>query len=345
MSRLAGGGMSIAAQLASASPDVTVVIVSWNVRSFLARCLAAVQREAQAAPFATQIVVVDNGSTDGTMDMLARQFPQVSVLASSSNCGFGAANNRALARCASRYALVLNPDTELLPGALAGLVAELEAHPDAAVCGPLLLNADGSVQSSRRRLPRAATGFVESTLVQRFLPHLTLLRQYYAADRPDTVAQEVDWVTGAAMLVRMSAARQVGLFDEGFFMFSEELDWCWRFRRAGWTVRYTPAARIIHYGGQSTAQVPLRRQLLFLHGKYRLYRKYFGRALELALRGFIFGTYVAQLLEEAVKLLYRVEQRSLRAERVRAFVHILRWHVQGSPLPVPRSVAAAETAR
>ena len=335
----------MAAPLASAAPDVTVVIVSWNVRAFLARCLATVYREAQAAPFATQIVVVDNGSTDGTLDMLARQFPQVSVLASSSNCGFGAANNRALARCASLYALVLNPDTELLPGALAGLVAELEEHPEAAVCGPLLLNADRSVQSSRRRLPRAVTGFVESTLVQRFLPHLTLLRQYYAADRPDDVAQEVDWVTGAAMLVRMSAARQVGLFDEGFFMFSEELDWCWRFRRAGWTVRYTPAARIIHYGGQSTGQVPLRRQLLFLHGRYRLYRKYFGRVLELALRGFIFGTYVAQLLEEAVKLLYRVEQRSLRAERARAFVHILRWHVQGSPLPVPRNVAAAETAR
>jgi N-acetylglucosaminyl-diphospho-decaprenol L-rhamnosyltransferase len=332
------------AQHTSSPPDVTVVIVSWNVRGYLARCLAGLRREARSAPYTTRVVVVDNGSTDGTLQMLAEHFPEVGVLANPSNRGFGAANNRALAQCTTRYALVLNPDTELLPGALTHLVAELEAHPEAAVCGPMLLNADGSVQSSRRRLPRAATGFVESTLVQRFLPDLALLRHYYAADRPDDVAQEVDWVTGAAMLVRMSAAREVGLFDERFFMFSEELDWCWRFRRAGWTVRYTPAARVIHYGGRSTAQVPVQRQLLFLHAKYRLYRTYFGHATALLLRAFIFCTYVAQLAEEAVKLLYRAEQRPLRAARVRAFLQILRWHLHGTPLPVPGRTRTVETA-
>src|SRR5919108_481092 len=135
----------------AASSGVTAIIVSWNVAGLLARCLESIRRERRTVPLDVQVVVVDNASSDGTPELLATCFPEVCVLHNDTNRGFGAANNLALARCASRYALLLNPDTELLPGALSCLLADLEAHPDAAVCGPMLLNSDGSLQPSPRR--------------------------------------------------------------------------------------------------------------------------------------------------------------------------------------------------
>ncbi len=301
-------------------PDLSVIIVNWNVRDLLQRCLQSVF----ASPFAghLEVIVVDNASTDGSVEMVRAEFPQVRLVANAENRGFPAANNQGLALARGRYVLLLNPDTEVLSDALQTMVAFADGHPDVGVVGPKLLNPDGSVQSSRRRFPTFATALWESTWLQPYAPR-RLLKRYYALDRPDDEIQDVDWVTGAALMARREAVEQVGPLDEGFFMYSEELDWCRRFRGVGWRAVYLPTAQIVHYVGKSSEQVLPARHIHFQTSKVRYFRKYHGPVVAEVLRLFLLGNYLWQMGVEGAKWLLG-HKRPLRAERIAAYRQVLR---------------------
>jgi N-acetylglucosaminyl-diphospho-decaprenol L-rhamnosyltransferase len=300
--------------------DLSIVIVSWNVRDLLRRCLHSILDVSHSMH--VEVVVVDNASTDGSSDMVQAEFPGVHIVANSENRGFPAANNQGLAVAQGRYVLLLNPDTEVIEDGLATLAAFAEAHPDVGMVGPQLLYPDGSVQSSRRRFPTLATAVFESTWLEPYALR-RLLKRYYVLDRPDDAVQDVDWVTGAAMMARREAVEQVGPLDEGFFMYSEELDWCRRFREAGWRVVYLPTARIIHHEGKSSEQVVTARHIHFQTSKVRYFRKHHGRIAAEALRLFLLGNYVWQLGLEGAKWLVG-HKRPLRAQRVAAYRQVLR---------------------
>ena len=300
-------------------PDLSVIIVNWNVRDLLRRCLHSILASLPACQL--EIIVVDNGSTDGSPEMVRTEFPQVHLMANPDNRGFTAANNQGLAVARGRYVLLLNPDTEVVGDALETLVAFADAHPDVGVVGPQLLNPDGTVQSSRRRFPTQATALLESTWLQPYAPR-RLLARYYVLDRPDDEVQDVDWVTGAALMARREAVEQVGPLDEGFFMYSEELDWCRRFRAAGWRVIYLPTARIIHHEGKSSEQVLPARHIHFQTSKIRYFRKYHGPAAAEALRWFLLGNYLWQIGVEGAKWLLG-HKRPLRAERIAAYRQVV----------------------
>lgn len=303
--------------------DLSVVIVSWNVHVLLRRCLRSVLANLHTRTLANpQIIVVDNASDDGTVEMVRTEFPDVQLIANDENRGFPAANNQGIAVAQGRYVLLLNPDTEVGDGALATMVAFADAHPDVGMIGPQLLNPDGTVQSSRRRLPTLATAFFESTWLEPCAPR-RLLERYYVSDRRDDAIQDVDWITGAAMLARHKAIDEVGPMDEGFFMYSEELDWCRRFREAGWRVVYLPTAQIIHHVGKSSEQVVAARHIHFQTSKVRYFRKYHGRAASEVLRWFLLANYVWQLGLESVKWLVG-HKRSLRKQRIEAYREVLR---------------------
>lgn len=305
-------------------PDLSVLIVSWNVRALLAACLRSlVAALGQAGGLSAEVIVVDGASRDGSAAMVREEFSSVRLLALDTNVGFTRGNNIAIRESQGRYLLLLNPDTEVLGDALQTLVSYMEAHPEVGVLGPKLLNPDGSVQPSRRRFPTLATLFLESTLLQEWLPRNAVLRRYYLADQPDDQAQEVGWVTGACFLVRREAIEQVGLLDETFFMYSEELDWQWRIQKAGWQVIYLPAAQVIHHEGQSSGQVAPARHIYFQSSKVRLCQKRFGRFWGEALRCFLLGTYAYQWCREGVKWLL-CSKRTLRVERLRAYERVLR---------------------
>lgn len=306
--------------------SVAAIVVSWNVRGYLQRCLRSLQ-EAEQTPLA--IWVVDNGSSDGSVSMVRREFPAAHLLVNSGNPGFAAANNQAIRASEGRYVLLLNPDAELGPGALSALCAYLDEHPRVAVVGPQLRNSDGSVQPSRRRAPRLATGFVESTQLQQRLPRTWLTDHYYVNDRSDGDEQEVDWLVGACLLVRRAAIDAVGLLDEGFHMYSEELEWCLRFRRAGWDVVYLPSAQVVHHSGRSSGQDVLQRHLHHHRSKYRLYTQLFGWPAALLLRLWISLLYLEQLGEEAVKLTAVRRNRTMRRQRLRVLARMLVWHLTG----------------
>ncbi len=313
--------------------ELSIVIVSWNVRELLRRCLHSILDARRSINI--EVIVVDNASTDGSSDVVQAEFPAVHVITNQENRGFPAANNQGLAVAQGRYVLLLNPDTEVMDAeaGLATMVAFADAHPDVGMVGPQLLNPDGSVQSSRRRFPTLATAVFESTWLEPYASRSgvglfgttprRLLARYYLLDQPDDVVQDVDWVTGAAMMARREAVEQVGPLDEGFFMYSEELDWCKRFREAGWRVVYLPTARIIHHVGKSSEQVVTARHIHFQTSKVRYFRKHHGRAAGEALRWFLLGNYVWQLGLEGAKWLVG-HKRPLRAQRVAAYRQVLR---------------------
>jgi len=305
-------------------PDLSIVIVNWNVRDLLGRCLmSALSPPAEQTPLydSVEIIVVDNASTDGSVDMLQAEFPQVTLVANADNRGFPAANNQGIAAAQGRYVLALNPDTEILGDALVTLVRYMDAHPDVGIVGPQLLNPDGGVQSSRRRFPTLPILFLESTWLESLAPRA--LRRYYFLDQPDDITLDVDWITGAAMLARREAVQQVGGMDEGFFMYSEELDWCRRVKAAGWRVVYHPVAQIIHYVGKSSEQAVPSRHINFQRSKVRYTRKYHGPRVATALRLYLLGQYTWQLGLELLKGTIG-HKRSLRRQRVKAYWQVLK---------------------
>ena len=303
--------------------DLSIVIASWNVCSLLRRCLHSIfEASIQHPASSVEIIVVDNASTDGSVEMVRVEFPSVHLIANTDNRGFPAANNQGIVVAHGRYVLLLNPDTEVIGDALTTMVAFADMHLDVGMVGPQLLTPDGSVQSSRRRFPTLLTAFFESTWLQPYAPR-GLLEQYRVLDRPDDVVQDVDWLYGAALMARREAIEQVGPMDEGFFMYSEELDWCRGFRDAGWRVVYLPTAQIIHHGGKSSEQVVVARHIHFQTSKVRYFRKYHGRIAAEALRLFLLGSYVWQLALEGAKWLLG-HKRPLRASRIAAYRQVLR---------------------
>jgi len=302
--------------------DLSIIIVSWNVREHLERCLGSIY----AGPIegiTLETWVVDNASRDGSIEMVREIFPQVKVIPNQVNLGFTRANNQAIGESQGRYILLLNPDAQVMAGALEAMVAHMETHPRLAALGPRLLNPDGSVQSSRRRFPTLATGFLESTPLQQWFPHSRTMRRYYLEDRSDDEEQRVDWVTGACIMLRRQALEEVGLLDENFFMYSEELDWCYRAKAVGWEVGYLPNAQVIHYGGRSSAQEVPARHIHFQQSKLTFFRKHHGRWQAELLRSFLMGSYALQLVAECVKWLLR-HKPALRRQRVAAYWQVLR---------------------
>jgi N-acetylglucosaminyl-diphospho-decaprenol L-rhamnosyltransferase len=314
------------------SLDLSIVIVSWNVAGLLHDCLQAILAPAtepdqsgvlHLGKYSIEVYVVDNASSDDSKEMVRETFPQVRLIVNPTNVGFTKANNVALEICRGRYLLLLNPDTRVVDDALVRMLDYMEAHPDVGVLGPQLRYGGGSLQSSRRRFPTLATAFFESTLLHQWFPTNHWAQAYKMADTPDDLVQDVDWVVGACMLVRAEAVGDVGLLDERFFMYSEEMDWCRRIVEAGWRVVYYPEAVVVHYEGRSTDQVVASRHVNFERSKILYFGKHHGRTRATILRGFLLATYALQLTEEGLKFLVG-HKRALRRERVVAYAQVLR---------------------
>lgn len=301
--------------------DLSVIVVNWNVRDLLRRCLLSLSPSQTGLRI--EIIVVDSASSDGSVEMVRREFPWVRLIASQENLGYAGGNNLGMARANGCYSLILNPDTEIEGEALAEMMRYLDEHPGVGGLGPALRYPDGSLQSSRRRFPTLATAFCESTLLHQWFPDNRVARRYHLADRPADVIQPVDWLVGAALMIRREAWQRVGSLDEGFFMYFEELDWCRRCRAAGWEIHYLPVAEIIHHEGKSSEQVATARTIRFQRSKIRYYRKYFGAGWSLVIRLFLLGTFALQLGEETLKWLVG-HKRALRRERMSSYWQVLK---------------------
>lgn len=299
---------------------LSIIIVSWNVAGDLEACLRSICGNTRTEDI--EVIVVDSASADDTVERVRKSFPQVRLLPQSENVGFTRGNNIGLRAAQGRYLMLLNPDTEIIGDALHQLVTYLDAHPKVGIVGPRTLNTDGSTQSTRRHFPTITTALFESTWLQGYAPR-AILDRYYVADAADDATVPVDWVQGSALMARREVYEQLGGLDEGYIMYSEEMDWCRRAKDAGWEVVYLGSARITHHGGKSTDQVVARRHIYFQESKLRYFRKYHGSVVAQGLRLFLLANYVFQLLMEAAKGVLGIK-RSLRQERVRQYWDILR---------------------
>jgi N-acetylglucosaminyl-diphospho-decaprenol L-rhamnosyltransferase len=217
--------------------DVSVVVVTYNSLAYLQRCLGSVE--------GYELVVVDHGSTDGTLELVRERFPQARLI-EQENRGFGAGMNTGMRAASGQYFLLLNADAWVLGDGVEGLCAFADDHPAAALVGPRLLNPDGSLQPSVRGFPTLWRLATEYFFLRKLAPRSRLFNAFFGAGFDHRSTRDAEWLGAACLLVRREAVEEVGYFDENYFLFSEEVDWCWRFRRAGWKVLFFPGAEVMH---------------------------------------------------------------------------------------------------
>lgn len=236
--------------------DVSVIIVNWNTRDILCNCLQSVYEQAGEVDF--EVIVIDNASTDGSVEMVKKDFPQVDLIENSKNRGFAAANNQGMAIAHGRYVLLLNSDTIVLDGAIQKTVEFADQQAAMAVVGCKVLNPDRTIQATCFMFPSLLNLLLSATYLYKLFPRSRFFGRERMLwwDRNDV--REVEVVTGCFMLVRREAIEQVGVMDEAFFMYAEETDWCYRFKKAGYRSLFFPGAQIIHLGGQSSTKVKVR---------------------------------------------------------------------------------------
>jgi GT2 family glycosyltransferase len=240
-----------------------VVIVSYNSRNLLRDCLASLESE----PF-NQVIVVDNVSSDGSVGMVAQDFPWVRLIQNKKNDGYGAAANLAIASCSENYILLLNCDTLLQPGTLQVLSNYLDQHQQVAIVGPALLNFDETRQASWYPFPAPLQVLRRET-------SLSKIGRDHLANHPTDSPRAVPWVLGAALTIRRSAFESVGGFDEAFFMYYEEVDLCYRLKRSGWEIHFAPAAAVYHVGGASTRQQQTTMTIQLYKSLCRFYQQHY----------------------------------------------------------------------
>lgn len=274
--------------------DLSICIVTLNASDFLRNCLNSIrkqsdsllwpeagsqvpdmvadQEEANHQKLSLEVIIVDNGSTDDTVAMLQAEFPAAKLILNKSNDGFAKPINQALRQSNGRHMLVLNPDTIILPGALNTLVNYLDNHPEVGICGPKVLNRDGSLQKAcRRGVSRPWAAFSYFSGLSALFPRSKVFGGYLLNYLDENQTHEVDGVSGSCMLIRRDVTQQVGLFDEHFFAYQEDADYCFQVKKAGWKIIYLPTAQMVHFGGQGGSRVQPYRSIYEWHRSYYLY--------------------------------------------------------------------------
>lgn len=260
--------------------DLSLVILNYNTREHLRVCLASVLAEGSTSvsngSVSAEVIVVDNDSTDGSADMVAAEFPWATLIRAPRNGGYAYGNNLALRRAHGDAIMLLNPDTVLNSGAIAQLLARLAEHPEAGIVGPKLLRPNGSMHlACRRSFPTPDVAFYRLSGLSQAFPRSPTFGRYNLTYLPPNEALEVDSVCGACLVVRHQVVDAIGLLDERFFMYGEDLDFCLRARRDGWTVRYEPSVVVQHQHGAASRKRALRTTFHFFRAMDLFYKKHY----------------------------------------------------------------------
>jgi GT2 family glycosyltransferase len=302
-------------------PYLSIVIVTWNVCEPLRACLRSIPaslRDSSSDPLAmgaalsAEIIVVDNGSADGSVPMVAADFPEVRLIPNGANLGFAQACNQGIRQSRGRYVLLLNPDTLLFPGTLYCMVKFLDEHPQVGALGCRIVGADGQTDyQGARRLPSIGNELLEKTGLARCFPRSRLLGGYLIGFWDHASSRPVETLSGACLMVRRECLAQVGLLDESFFMYCEDADLCLRLSRAGWQVYYYAKAQVVHQGGQSTQQQRDEMGIIALQSIARFLAKHRGRTYATLYRLLMMALSAAKVVYFSLRFLlaWQAEQR------------------------------------
>jgi len=299
--------------------DLSCILVNWNTKDLILGALRSVVETVHG--FVYEIIVVDNGSRDGSPAAVAEAFPQVRLIRNDTNHGFARAVNQALAQARGRYIMLLNSDARLMEGAVQALMAFMEENPDVGIAGGQLINADGSRQNSIAPFPSLATELLNKRLLRTLFPH-----RYPGKERNYPRPINVDSLVGACIIVRRQAIAEVGNLDEGYFFFMEETDWCFRMKKQGWRISFVPGAHILHLQGSSVARAKTEARIEYYRSRYRFFAQWRGRTETILLQGGLILRLVGEVAANSL-LLWKKRYR----ERWRSYWRLLLWHLRGCP--------------
>lgn len=268
------------------NPDLSIVIINWNTRELLLECLRSITRHAGSKKL--EVLVVDNGSTDGSTEAVRKSFSQVRLIKNEKNLGFARAANQGIKNSSARYILLLNSDAEVYEGTLERVIDFLDGEEKVGAVGLKIVNPDGSLQHSCRRFPSFITATAHAFLGL-VMPNNPFSQEYKLARWDHRQVEEVDWVSGAAMGLRRQALDEVGLFDERFYMYLEDMDLCERLKGGGWQVKYLPEAVVRHHIGGSSQRRSVRMAIEHQRSIYRFLRKRYVGTWRVLLLPLIYG--------------------------------------------------------
>lgn len=297
---------------------LSIVIVSWNTADILAQCLDSIYEFPLKEEF--EVWVVDNASTDGSVTMLNERFSQVRLIENENNPGFAGANNQAMQQCQGEYVLLLNPDTVILDDALNKMVSWLDAHGDVGALGPRILNPDHTLQTSSYPRPTLSREFWRLLKLDKLRPYGVYHMSAWDIAEP----RQVEALLGACILIRRNLIEAIGLMDEDYFMYTEEIDYCYRISRAGWKLCWLPQATIIHYGGQSTQQVAADMFLQLYKSKLFFFRKHYGRLSGLMYKLILLLATLFRLIVAPLTLLQSGDKRQKNITLTQNYIRMLK---------------------
>jgi GT2 family glycosyltransferase len=313
-------------------PDLSVIIVNWNVKKQLEACLQSLYEHTQQV--SCEVLVVDNASQDGSPEMIAAEFPKVQLLRNPANVGFARANNQAITLSKGRYVLLLNPDTLLHDDALSRMVSFLDHRADIGVLGCKVLTAEGKIDTRcARRFPTLWGELFELARLSYRFPHNRLFGEYLMTYWDHGDSREVDAISGACLMVRRAAIEQVGLLDESFFLYGEDIDWCYRCKEARWKVFYYSEAAIIHLGSQSTQQLEDEMGLERFRSRDQLFRKHRGQVYAWTYKALVFLLAVIKEMIFGMGFLRNIgsEKRDWYSRKIKMHWRVLLWALKERP--------------
>jgi GT2 family glycosyltransferase len=303
--------------------DISIVIVSWNARDYLRGCLHSIAN--CRAHSKLQVIVVDNDSRDGSPEMVEREFPSVRLIRTGRNIGFAAGNNVGIRASRGRYVFLVNSDVVILSGCLDKLRCFLDDHPKVGLTGPRVLNADRSLQLSCRRLPTPWNSFCRMLALDSAFPNSKFFQGWRVGPREHDTTKPVEVLSGCFWAARRTAIDAVGLLDEGYFMYAEDIDWCKRFKEGGWQVYYTNESEAVHFGGASSGNQPERFFIEMHRADLRYWRKHHGRIGAAYYALIILGQQILRIVPRSMLYAFVPSRRGTNAPHIRRSAACLQW--------------------
>ncbi|MCI0347852.1 MAG: glycosyltransferase family 2 protein [Acidobacteriales bacterium] len=303
--------------------DVSVVIVNWNTKNLLLQCIRSIRET--TCNRSVEIIVVDNGSSDGSVEAVARTFPQVVLIANQANQGFAKANNAGIRASRGKFVCLVNSDVEVLNGCLDAMCDYMDANPQVGLLGPKILNKDLTLQPSCGELPSVRNLLMQAFMLDKLFPRVSFCRNRFMSDFDHQSLRNVETLSGCFFMARREALETVGLLDEQFFIYQEDVDWCKRFADAGWRVTFYPAASAIHYGGASSAAAPARFMIEMERASLQYWRKHHSWLAQKVAAAVSFAGYGLRICAWAATWAVRRERSLMAKHMMKQYAACVRW--------------------
>ena len=303
--------------------DVSIIIVSWNAKQHLLNCLNSLENTAKG--YSQEIFIVDNASSDGSPDAVARQFPQVKLVKNKENLGFARANNIGIHQSSGRYICLVNSDVVVLNGCIEKLISFMDNHPAAGMVGPRILNQDQTLQPSCRHFPTIWNNLCQALGLNKLFPKSRFFSETFMNYWAHDIVQKVDVLSGCFWMVRREALNKVGLLDEDFFIYGEDLDWCRRFHHAGWDIIFYPSAETIHTGAASSINDPIRFYIEMQKADLHYWQKHHGSIGRTVYAAIIFLRHLLRLVPIGLLYIFRPSHRETISFKLKRSLACIRF--------------------